>query len=160
MKSFFLHLFLLSVLPLTCRTEQVDTNLVDTVLAQAKFQDVDQAKVRIQDALQRAVLVVQATVINSNTVVEASPGQKEVSTGQSWRAASLQVTRALKGDPQLDVILVDNLAFRGGRGVAKWSHPIEATNGQACILILERNEKLSRWCQTNVYAVMEGMEVR
>ena len=143
----FLHLLLLILLSVTCYAGQTDTNLVDTVLAQAEFQDVNLAKLELADALKRAVLVVRATVTDSNATVEASPKQNEVSTGQGWKAASLQPMRVLKGTPEVGVILVENMGRRAG---PYWRWPIEAANGQTCVLILERDEKLSRWCQTNV----------
>ena len=157
MRTSFLHLLLLIVLSVTCYAGGTDTNLVDTVLAQAEFQDVDIAKLELADALKRAVLVVRATVTDSNATVEASPKQNEVSTGQGWKAASLQPMRVLKGTPEVGVILVENMGRRAG---PNWRWPVEAANGQTCVLILERDDKLSRWCQTNVYEVIEGMEVK
>src|ERR1039458_1343462 len=112
MRTSFLHLLLLIVLSVTCYAGGTDTNLVDTVLAQAEFQDVDIAKLELADALKRAVLVVRATVTDSNVTVEASPRQSEVSTGQGWKAAALRPTRVLKGTPEVGVILVENMGRR------------------------------------------------
>jgi hypothetical protein len=158
MKTLLIFSFVLIALPLTCRTQQIDTNLLSTVLSKARFRDEDRARLTLQQALQKAVLVTEATVIDSNTSVKVSTNQNELSPGQGFTAVSLRVTHVFKGDPQPGLILVDNAFHRDSHGV--FCHPIEATNGQDCILILLRAEGLSRVCQTNVYAVIRDMEVK
>lgn len=138
---------------------QAATNLVDVVLAEGRFQrDVTEVKPALERALNSAVLVVRARVLNSDTTVEASPKQQEVSTGQGWRAALVQTTCLFKGDQQAGPLWVANGGFRADG--LHWRYPIEATNGQGCILVLEKDKKLSRLCQTNVYAVARGLEVK
>lgn len=151
---------LLASLLFTCCVAQAVT-LLDTLLAEGRFQQgTQEVRAGLQSAIRSAALVIKARVVNSDTAVQASPKQREVSTGQGWSAALCQVTHVFKGDQNAGLLWVANGAFRAGPAGMEWLHPIEATNGQECILILEKDRKLSRWCQTNVFTIIRGLEVR
>lgn len=150
---------LLGCLLFACWRAQGTTNIADVVLAEARFQrDLDKVKRELPTGLKSAVLVVRATILKSDAAVEASPRQQEVPTGQAWRAALVQVTSALKGDQQVGILWIANGGFRADG--LHWRYPIEATNGEQRVLVLEKDKKLSRWCQTNVFAIIRGLEVR
>jgi hypothetical protein len=153
--------FLLASVLFISWTTQAATNLVDTLLAKGRFQqDMQEVRLELESGIRSAALVVRARVVNSDTAVQASPKQHEVSTGQGWSAALCQTTHVFKGDPKAGLLWVANGAFRAGPAGMESRHPIEATNGQQCILVLEKNKKLSRWCQTNVFTIIRGLEVR
>lgn len=152
---------LLASLSFICWTAHAATNLVDALLAEGGFQqDTQEVRAKLQSAIGSAALVVKARVVNSDTAVQASPNQSEVSTGQGWSATLCQTTHVFKGDPRADLLWVANGAFRAGPVGMEWRHPIEATNGQQCVLVLEKDKKLSRWCQTNVFTIIRGLEVK
>lgn len=135
------------------------TTLRAIVLAEGRFQrDLADIKHELPGALKSAAVVVRAKVLNADSAVEASPNQEEVSTGQGWRAALVESTSVLQGSQQTGLLWVANGGFRADG--LHWRYPIEATNGQRCILVLERDDRLSRWCQTNVFAIVRGLEVK
>jgi hypothetical protein len=135
------------------------TKIVDVVLAEARFQrELAEVKLELPSALNSALLVVRATVLKADAAVEASPEQQEVPTGQGWSAALVQATSVLKGDQQVGLLWIANGGFRADG--LHWRYPIEATNGGQCVLVLEKDKELSRWCQTNVFAIIRGLEVR
>lgn len=149
----------LSLLLFACSKEQTATNVVNVVLAEARFQrDLAEVKPQLPSALKSALLVVRAEVLKSDVSVQASPKQQEVSTGQGWSAALVQTTCVLKGDQQAGLLWIINIAYRAD-GV-NLRFPIEATNGEQCVLVLKKDQEHSRWCQTNVFAIIKGFEVR
>jgi hypothetical protein len=152
---------LIASLSFTCCAAQAATNLVDNLLAGGRFQqDTRDVRAKLRSSIESAALVVKATVVNSNTAVQASPKQREVSTGQGWSAALCQTAYVFKGDPKAGLLWVANGAFRSGPAGLEWRRPVETINGQQCILVLEKDKTLSRWCQTNVFAIIRGLEVR
>ena len=159
MKAPSLPIFLLFAFLFAGGPAQASTNLADVVLAEGRFQ-LGEAEVKraLEQTLGSALLVVKATVLNSNTAVRESPKQPKLSAGQGWAAAVLQTTHVLKGDQGAGTLLVNNLALR--ENGPHWRRPVETTNGQACILVLQKDTGLSRLCRTNVYTVMRGLEVR
>jgi len=144
---------------IACWRAQGTTNIAEVVLSEASFQrPLVFVKRELPDALSSAELVVRARVLDTHSTVKASPKQQEVSADQGWRAALVQAPSMLRGDQQLGPLWVINMGFHGNG--TQWHFPIEATNGQPCILILEKDKKHSRWCQTNVFAVVKGFEVK
>jgi len=158
MKAFVLFMLPIVCLAFRCCAEEASTNIVGLVLVNATFQNREAARLRLDRALRQAVFVIEATILNSDTQVETSPKQRDGSVAQGWSAAAVQPTRVFKGDPKVGTLLVENLGRRTGGAIRH--APIEAINGQKCILVLEKDGRLSRWCQTNVYTVMQGLEVR
>jgi hypothetical protein len=135
------------------------TNLVDVVLAEGSFQwGKDRVAKRLPEALESAALVMRATVLDTNAVVRASPNQREVSAGQGWTAAVVGPVRMLKGEYKDKVLLVSNGAYRIDG--LHWGNPISTMKGRDCILVLQRDNELSRYCQTNIYAIAPFLEVK
>ena len=152
---------LLACMLFACWTAEATTNIVGVLLAESRFQrETNEVRPELERAVSSAVLIVKAKVLNSDSAVEASPRQQEVSTGQGWRAALLRTTRVFRGDQQAGLLWVANGAFRAGPTGMQWRYPVEAKDGQECILVLEQDKKLSRWCQTNVFAIVRGLEVK
>jgi hypothetical protein len=133
-------------------------DLADIVTSRAKFQRPDVAQVALKETLREATLIIEATIVNSDVTLRASPGQHTVSPGQGWRGVIVSPTTVFKGRPDGQSVLVENGARRT-EGV-QWHLPIEATNAQHCLLVLANDGQLSKWCQTNVYTVIKRMEVK
>src|SRR6266487_4149421 len=88
-----IRILLMLLISWTCSGQPTNTALAAIVLAGANFQNPEAARLTLNTALERATLVIQATVTKSNTVIEASPVQTAVSAGQGWRAIVVEPRR-------------------------------------------------------------------
>ena len=84
--------------------------------------------------------------------------QTEVSPDQGWAAALIKPISVLEGRQPGDLILVNNMAVRDN--MSGWRRPVEATNGQEHVFHLKKDERLSRWCRTDVYRVILESEMK
>ena len=163
MKKATARLCVLAGFLLFANTVEAPTNLVDTVLAQAKFQgEMSYAKAELRKALVISTLVVKASVVNSNATVMASTNQHEVSTGQGWRVVGIRPEAVLhgkwdKGDIFMGSDWMPDVVY--GSGI-QFPPRGRLTNGERCFFFLKPDEKLSRWCMTNVFREVKSVPVK
>src|SRR5262249_55129880 len=92
---------------LTC-SAQTSTKVSSIVLAKGRFQrDSSEVARELPRALESAVLVMDATVLDGDSSVKATVG-----TPQGWRAALVKPTSVLKGNRQPEAVWVANMGFR------------------------------------------------
>ncbi len=166
MKKANLSAYFLAGLLLSTATTRATTNLVDDVLAKARFprdagtRDPSYAQAELREALNSATLVIKALVVNSNAAVWASTNQHEVSPGQGWAAIAVRPEAVLKGKWEIGDLLTANQYI--GHVIDGSAFPMRYsfTNGENGFFFLRPDKRLSRWCATNVFEKIKVVPIK
>jgi len=129
----------------------VSVHKVALLSTSESFSDLHQNFFFIAQSVLESDLVVRGTIIDPDSTVQASPNQTEVAYPQGWAVARVRIDKRFSGrENSLEIAIVP---------ARWWPTPVVGNSflkpfakNEEYLFFLTENDKLSRWCNTTVFA--------